>query len=582
MPSAPRITVFVLPATALLLTNACGGSDVRADELDGSHIDFVDVAAEAGIDVVNVSGDERHWYIPESNGCGAAWLDHDGDGDLDLFVANGSGMTYHDDGARLEVVPLGTSRLYRNDGGLRFADVTEAAGAGRSEWINGVAAADADGDGDTDLYLTCFGDDVYLRNDGGRFVDATAESGLGNELWGTGAAFADVDLDGDLDLFVANYVLFDLDAPPDGGRRAVYEGVEVAWGPEGENQRGFNRGAPDRFFLNEGGGRFREATAAAGLELEQALCSYAAVFTDVNGDRWPDLLIANDLQPCNLFVNRKDGTFAEEAVERGFAFDADGAPTSAMGLMVGDVDDDGDVDVLRSNFDHEPNSLHLNDGRGRFRESAAVHGLAEASLDRLAWGGGFFDADLDGDLDLLVANGHVFPQAEAIGMNPWEQRTQLFEAIPDERRRVLWRDVTEVAGSGLEPLRSSRGVALGDPDDDGDLDALVVDLEDRPRLLENRSERRGRWIGLSLAGRPGNRDAFGALVTVHAGERTWTREAGVSQGLFSTHDPRLVFGLGDVDDVDRIEIRWPSGGRTVLEEDLGLDRYHTFEEPHTR
>ncbi len=571
--NAPRLR------TALLLGVAgaagCDGSDVRADEILPSHLSFVDVAAQAGLDVVNVSGDPRRWYIPESNGCGAAWIDHDGDGDVDLFVANGAGMRYHDDGARLEVLHTASSRLYRNDGGLRFTDVTEETGTGRAEWINAVATGDVEGDGDPDLYLACFGQDVLLSNENGengRFEEATAEAGLGNELWGTGAAFGDPDRDGDLDLYVANYCLFDPENPPDGGRRNVIDGVEVGWGPEGENRRGFNPGAPNRYFLGDGSGGFREATRAAGLELDRALCSYAVVFCDVDDDGWPDVLVANDLQPANLFMNQGDGTFADEALARGFAVALDGKPTSAMGLFVEDVDGDGDFDVLRTNFDFEPNSLHVNDGHGYFTDRSAAYGLVEPSIERLGWGGGFLDADCDGDLDLLVANGHVYPQAGEIGMHPWAQQSQLFEGVRDRELGVAWRDVTARAGSGLAPLRSSRGVALGDPDEDGDVDAILIDLDGPPRLLENRSQRMGRWIAIRLIGTRSNRDGYGARVRIHAGGRVWTREARTSYGLYSAHDPRLHFGLGDVERIDRVDVHWPSGALQVIE-NPALDRF---------
>jgi hypothetical protein len=572
---SPRAFVLLAP----LGLGACDFPETAAADADPARFLFVDVASEAGIDVVNVSGDARRWFIPESNGCGAAWLDHDGDGDLDLFVANGARLVYPEDAreptARLAVAEGGTSRLYANQGELRFTDVTDAAGARRSEWINALATGDVEDDGDPDLYLACFGPDAFLRNDGGRFVEASAAAGLANPLWGAGAAFGDPDRDGDLDLYVANYCLFDPERPP--GVNTI-EGIEVAFGPEGENQQGKNAGAPDVFFRGLGDGRFEEATRAAGLELAKPLCSYACVFADVDTDGWSDLLVANDLQPANLFVNRRDGTFVDEALERGFALDAAGKPSSAMGLFVDDVDGDLDLDVLRTNFDLEPNWLHVNDGHGRFVERAAAHGLAEPSLDKLGWGGGFFDADLDGDLDLLVANGHVFPRAEEIGMHPWLQATQLYEAVPDPTGAIAWRDVTASAGPGLAPLRSARGVALGDPDDDGDVDALVVDLDAPPRLLENRTPRRGHWLAVSLEGTYCTRDAVGARIVVRAGGRAWMREVRTTDGLYSANDPRVHFGLGAVAAVDRVEIHWPSGGGQTIEAPP-LDRLLVVREP---
>ena len=538
---------------------------------------FVDIAAEAGLDVVNVSGDPRRWYIPESNGNGAAWLDFEDDGDLDLFIGNGQGLRYVDDGARLEIVPEATSRLYRNEGFLHFSDVSRETGAAREEWVNGVAAGDVDEDGDTDLYLACFGPDVLLRKQGNRFVEATAASGLGNELWAASAAFGDANRDGSLDLYVANYCLFDLEHPPAEGKRNVIEGVEVAWGPEGENKRGLNPGAPDAYFLNDGKGMFRAWTAEAGFELEEPLCSYGCVWSDVTDDGWPDLLVANDLQPANLFVNQGEGRFRDEALERGFAFNAEGKATSAMGLVVEDVDCDGDFDVLRTNFDMEPNCLHLNDGSGRFTDKAAAYGLADPSLDKLGWDGAFFDAEHDGDLDLLIANGHVYPQSAEIGLSAWLQSTQFFEAVPHRRFGTVWQEATADAGPGLASPHSARGVAVADPDDDGDHDVLIVDLDGPPRFLRNDSPKLGHWVGLVLVGQLGNRDAYGAKVAIKAGKKTWTREVRASSGLYSSNDPRILVGLGDVQRVDSVVIRWPNGNLQV-EERVPIDGYHLVRE----
>ena len=541
------------------------------------RLNFVDVAAEAGLDLVNVSGDARRWYIPESNGNGSAWLDFDGDGDMDLFLGNGAGMNYVEDGKRLELVRGPGCRLYRNDGLMRFHDVTIETGAGRTEWVNALAVGDVDDDGDPDLYLGCFGPDVFLRKEGTRLVEATEASGLGNELWAAGAAFADANLDGALDLYVANYCVFDLEHPPAEGRRNSIEGVEVAWGPEGENGRGYNAGAPDRYWVNDGAGRFREATKEAGFELGKPLCSYACVWSDVDDDGWPDLMVANDLQPANLFVNQDQGRFHDEAFERGFALDAEGKPTSAMGLVVDDFDRDGDFDVLRTNFDLEPNSLHVNDGTGHFQDLAAAYGLREPSLDRLGWGGAFLDADRDGDQDILVANGHVYPQAAEIGMSPWLQRSQLYEGVPHRKYVTVWRDATAESGPGLEPLRSARGVGVADADEDGDPDVLLVDMDGPPRLLENQSLSSGHWIGLRLEGKYCNRDAYGAKVQVKAGESTWTREVRTTNGLYSASDPRLLFGLGDAAEIDEVVVRWP-GGATQVEKRLPVDRYHVIRE----
>jgi enediyne biosynthesis protein E4 len=547
-----------------LLSAVCGAcsDSTRAAEVEARNFEFVDVARAAGVTLRNVSGDERRWYIPESNGSGLAWLDLENDGDMDLFVGNGQGLRYEDGGARLVVERTAHSALYRNDtergGPLRFADVSAESGAARTEWVQCAATGDVDGDGDTDLYLANFDPDVLLVNQGGRFEDGTAAAGLGSPLWGTGAAFGDADNDGDLDLYVANYCLFDLSAPPAGGARNVIEGVEVGWGPIGENKL-YNPGAPDLFYVNDGRGRFREATAEAGLALEAPLCSYAVAFSDVDGDGWQDVLVANDLQPCNLFRNQGDGRFVDEGVERGFAFNSHGAPTSAMGLMLADVDGDGHQDVFRSNFDLEPNSLHVNDGRGNFRESATAYGLGEASLDRLGWGGGFFDADCDGVLDLFVANGHVYPQSEAIGMSGWLMASQLYEGRRGEDGLLRFSDATSRAGPDLGVPRSARGAAFADMDGDGDLDIAVTDIGEPLRLLENRTPRRGRWIAVRTRGTKSNSAGYGAKVSVSAGGRNQVREVRAGEGLFSSSDPSLHFGLGEVERIEHVEVRWPSG-----------------------
>ena len=565
-------------AVVLALAACQPEAEVRAgDGWPAPSISLVDVAETAGVTLVQVSGDPRRWYIPESNGCGAAWLDYDGDGDMDLFVGNGQGLKYVDDGARLEVERVARSALYRNDGGMRFTDVSEIAGCARADWVQAIATGDYDNDGDTDLYLGCFGDDVLLRNDGGRFVDATALCGLGNPGWCSGAAFGDVNNDGLLDLYVANYCEFDLEHPPKGGQRNVLGGVEVAWGPVGENKQGLNPGAPDLLYLGDGAGAFRDVTATSGIALDEPLCSYAVVFCDVDGDGWQDILVANDMQPVNLFHNRGDGTFAEEAAQRGFALDAAGKATSAMGLFVDDIDDDGDMDVLRTNFDFEVNSLHVNDGGGHFTDRAREFGVASGSMDRLGWGGGFFDVDCDGDLDLLVANGHVYPQAAQIGMSGWEMQSQLYEALSSSDGKRVWVDATLRWGGGLLPLRSARGVAFADADDDGDVDVLITDMDARPRLLENRSARAGHWIGVRLVGERSNRDGLGARVEIVAGARTWTREVRTSHGLYSSHDPRLHVGLGPIERVDEIRVRWPSGELTRRLRPV-LDCVHTIRE----
>jgi hypothetical protein len=571
--------------SVLAVVSACGDAPGTAEartakRSSASSIEFVDVAARAGLDLVQVSGDPRRWYIPESNGTGAAWLDYDGDGDMDLFIGNGQGMRYVDDGKRLEVVRSAKSALYRNDGHMHFTDVSEETGCARTDWIQAIATGDFDQDGDTDIFLGCFGGDVLLCNEQGKFYDGTVEAGLSNKSWAAGAAFADVNNDGLLDFYIANYCVFDCEHPPLDGKREVINGVEVGWGPEPENKQGFNVGAPDVLYLGNvsdygeiGPFRFHDATRDSGLELAKPLCSYAVVFSDVNNDGWQDILVANDGQPANLFINDKHGHFTDEAIARGFAFNAEGKATASMGMTVEDFDGDGDMDVFRTNFDGEANSLFVNDGKGYFKDEAAKFGLAQPSIDKLGWACGFFDVDNDGDLDLLVANGHVYPQGKQIGMSDWLMPTQLYEAVTNPNGSITYRDITAQAGSGLAPLRSARGLAFADADDDGDIDVVVIDLDNKPRLLENRSVRRGHWISVraTLAAHhfdiigPERTDCIGAKVRVTAGGRTWVREMRTTQGLYSSHDPRLHFGLGNVESIDRVEVTWPNGKTSTIE-----------------
>lgn len=552
---------------ALAFLPACGDA-TQAAEPEGRAFLFVDVAEEAGVTLRNVSGDPRRWYIVESNGSGLAWLDADSDGDMDLFVGNGQSVEYVDDGARLAIGDEAASALYLNQtprgGPWRFSDASVAWNAARREWVGGVATGDVDGDGDTDLYLANFGPDVLLLNGGTRFEDGTAAAGLGSPWWGTGAAFGDPDLDGDLDLYVANYCRFDPENPPAGGKRNVMNGVEIGWGPVGENKL-YNPGAPDLFYVNDGQGRFRDATAEAGFASVVDACSYAAVFSDVDGDGRPDVLVANDLEPSHLFMNRGDGTFVEEGAARGFATNGEGKSTSAMGLMLADLDGDLDQDVLRTNFDFEANCVHQNDGSGRFRDVPGAFGLAEPSMDRLGWGGGFFDADCDGALDLFVANGHVMPQAKEVGMSGWLMSSQLFEGRWNAEGRLEFTDASARAGADLGLPRSARGAAIADVDGDGDLDLAVTDIGEVVRLLENRTTRRGKWIALELRGSKSNSDGYGARVRVHAGGRTQAREVRAGDGLYGSSDPRPHFGLGEIERVDWVEVDWPSGLKSRIE-----------------
>ncbi|MFN0205473.1 MAG: CRTAC1 family protein [Planctomycetota bacterium] len=517
-----------------------------------------------------ISGDARRWYIPESNGNGAAWIDYDSDGDFDLFVGNGCEVNYADGGKRFEILRKTTSHLYKNNLNFRFADVTEEAGVACREWVNGVATGDIDGDGAPDLYLANFGADVLYKNIGGPdklkhgFADATQAAGIVNLKWSASAAFGDADNDGDLDLYVANYVEFDPERPPADGRRNIINGVEVAWGPEKENP-GMNIGAPDVYFKNSGNGIFTNSTRESGFELKAPLCSYAVIFSDVNRDGWQEVLVANDGQPCNLFMNQKNGTFREEGEARGFALSADGKATAAMGLCAEDYDFDGDMDIFRTNFDMEANSLHVNDGNGYFTDRAAEAGLAAPSVDRLGWACGFVDFENDGDLDLIVSNGHVYPQAELIGMHPFLQTQQFYEASESAPGKIVYKDITPSIDSSVSGKAAGRSFAFCDLDLDGALDFVMIQIDEPPKIIRNKTAARGAWLSVVLRGSKSNRDGIGARVSVTSGSRTWTREMRTASGLYSSHAPQLHFGLGATKQIDRIRVQWPSGAVQTIE-----------------
>jgi tetratricopeptide (TPR) repeat protein len=502
---------------------------------------FVDVAAEAGLTLRNVSGGrEAKWTILETTGAGACFLDFDTDGDLDLYVVNGGVLP----GAGAGVV---RDALYENDGAGRFTDVTEHAGLVESGWGGGCTAADYDNDGDPDLYVTNFGRDALLRNQGdSTFRDVTAAAGLGNARWSIGAVFFDAEGDGDLDLYVANYLRFDLSDPEVLRRRCRWKGGEVMCGP-----RGFD-GEADVFYRNRGDGTFEEASAGVWRDASYGM---GVVAGDVDGDGDTDLFVANDSQENLLLVNDGAGRFADQALPAGVALSGDGRTQAGMGTDLGDADGDGDEDLFVTHFSDDYHTLYRNDGRLMFTDVTAAAGLDSAPRWSLGWGGGFFDFDNDGDLDLFVAGGHVYPDVERFDpVTSYRQLNRLFENDGTGR-------YTEVAdgGPGLAVPGTGRGAAFGDWDDDGDLDVVVVNIDAPPTLLRNDSHDRGTWLKLRLVGRRSNRDGIGARVALTASGRTQVREVRLSAGYASSHDPRLHFGLRGAPAADRIEVRWPSG-----------------------
>ena len=559
----PRpVAAFGLAAAVLLLAG-CAREEAPAlspDPESAGGLWFTDVAAAAGLTARNVSGRPDKRYLIEAKGGGAAFLDADGDGDLDIYLLNGSTFGRPDPEAR--------NRLYRNDGPRPFADVTASSGLGDTSWSMGAAAADFDNDGDADVYVTNYGANRLFENDGsGRFSDVTAAAGVGDTLWGTGAAWGDYDRDGDLDLYAANFVRFRRDLRPRAMEYCQWKGVEVFYGPEAYP------GAPDLLYRNEGGGAFRDVTREAGVNLATPYKGFQPVFADLDDDGWPDIYVADDTTPNLFFRNLGDGTFRNVSLRSGASHNVNGDVQAGMGVDLGDYDGDGDLDLFVTHFSDDYNTLYRNEGGGYFADVSFRAGVGAASMPWVGWGTAFADFDNDADLDLFVANGHVYPVVDDHDLGTSYAQPNLVFA---NRGRGLFEDASARAGPGLRVRKVSRGTAFGDYDDDGDVDILVLNADDAPTLLRNDGAG-GHWLGVRLRGRRSNRDGIGARIRVTAGGRTQVREVRAGASFLSSNDLRAHFGLGAATAVDRLAVSWPSGSVQILEE-LPVDRYLLIDE----
>ncbi len=539
-----------------LLAGACAHRPAAAPGARGfpppavAHFRFVDVAAEAGVTRVVLSGRPGKDHLLDSAGTGAAFLDYDRDGRLDLYVVNGWRL----DGAR--VVERGRNALYHGLPGGRFEDVTDRAGVvGDGAWGAGVAVADYDADGRPDLFVTNFGSNALYRNRGdGTFENVATRLGLEAPGWNTGAAFFDADGDGDLDLYVASYIDCTLDDVLRAQPTLDWKGLEkVAAGPFGLT------GAPDHFFRSEGGKRFVDATVAAGLEDRGLAYGFAVRAADYDDDGDIDLYVANDSDPNYLYRNEGNGTFKEVGVWSGCALDANGAAQASMGIAVGDATGDSRLDIFVTNFSQDFSTLFRGLGDGLFEDASEETGVGPATYLPMSWGTAFADLDNDGDLDLVVANGHIYPQIdrhpEIVGT--FRQRPLLLE-----NRDGRFVDVTTQAGPGFESKQAGRGLAVGDYDNDGDLDILITALDAPPILLRNDSPG-GAWITVVCEIPGGEAIPIGATVTLTAGGRAQRRDIASGDSYMSSHDPRLHFGLGGAETVETIDVRWPDGTHTI-------------------
>jgi enediyne biosynthesis protein E4 len=514
------------------------------------HAQFTDVAAAAGLRAPIVYGGvDRKSYILETVGCGAAFLDYDNDGWLDIFVLGGTTV----DGSR-----RGTNRLYRNNRDGSFTDVTEKAGLSHTGWAAAVAVADYNNNGYDDLFVTYWGQNILYRNNGdGTFTDVTRAAGLvqAGTRWGSGCTFIDYDRDGHLDLFVANYLQFSLDSAPKPGASATcnWKGVPVHCGP-----RGLPPGAPT-LFHNNGDSTFTDVTTASGVGKAQGSYMMTSVAADFNNDGWPDIYVACDSTPSFLLRNNHDGTFTNVALESGVALNEDGNEQAGMGVGVGDFDLDGNLDIFKTHFADDTDILYRNNGKGLFQDVTLTAGLG-VETRFVGWGAGIVDLDNDGNPDLFLVTGNVYPEVEAkVPTYPLATPRVIFRNLGGGR----FEEIIDAAGPGIAAPHCSRGCAFGDFDNDGDVDVLVVNLNEPPSLLRNDVSGGGHWIKVKLVGVKSNRSAIGGRVTARYGGKVQTQEVLSQASFYSTNDSRLHFGLGAAEAVD-LEIRWPNGNREVV------------------
>jgi enediyne biosynthesis protein E4 len=517
-------------------------------------VTFVDVAAEAGLNAKTIFGGEhKNKYLLETTGCGVAFYDYDNDGWLDIFLVNGT---------KLEGFPTGqepTCHLFKNNRDGTFTDVTIKAGLARSGWGQGVCIGDYDNDGFEDLFITYYGTNVLFHNNGnGTFSDVTKKAGLTGKpmRWGTGCAFLDYDRDGHLDLFVANYIDLDLKtAPVPESGPCLYKGVLVACGPPGLT------GSKNVLYHNNGNGTFTDVSEASGITKAVGTFGLGVNVTDFDNDGWPDIYVANDSQPSLLYHNQKDGTFKEVGIEAGCALSADGKPQAGMGISVADYDHDGNFDMVKTNFAGDTHSLYRNLGSNQFEDATFAAGLG-LNTKYLGWGCGFFDMDNDTWPDILVCNGHVYPEVEQLTTEAGYPQTKL---LYRNLGNGNFEDVTQKGGPGITKPNASRGCAFGDFDNDGDLDVVVNTVNGMPQLLRCDSKLNNNWLKVRTIGVKSNRSGIGARIKVVSriqGEAKPTvqmDEVRSGSGYISQSDLRIHFGLGKAERVETVEVRWPSG-----------------------
>ncbi|MBM3727716.1 MAG: CRTAC1 family protein [Acidobacteria bacterium] len=523
----------------------------------GLGVEFVNIARESGLRAKTIYGSEaRNKYLIETTGCGAAFFDYDHDGWLDIFLVNGTRFE-----AKWPAGAAPVSRLFKNNRDGTFTDVTIPAGVARTGWGSGCCVGDYDNDGLDDLFVTYWGDCSLWKNQGnGKFTDVAAAAGVttrttsGLRRHNTGCAFVDYDRDGHLDLFIANYIDFDpRTAPLPESGPCKYKGILVACGPPGL------KGGRNILFHNQGNGKFTDVSAKAGILSTPGTYGLGVVTADFDGDGWPDIYVANDSTSSTLYRNNHDGTFTDIAIEAGAAYSADGKPQAGMGVGVADYDGDGRLDIVKTNFAGDTTSLYRNTGQGVFEDQTFQSGLGRVTRF-LGWGVAFLDFDNDGRPDILLCNGHVYPEVgETEAESGYRQRKVAYHNLGGGR----FREVSAELGPGVLEKVPGRGMAVGDFDNDGQLDVLVNCVNDVPQLLRARSTLGNRWIKVKTVGVKSNRSGIGARVACTADGRRQVDEVRSGGSYLSQNDQRVHFGLGPAEQAD-IEVRWPSGVVDVI------------------
>jgi enediyne biosynthesis protein E4 len=567
-----RLTALTGVTLIVLLFSYSAGSVASADSVSGGSrfpdekgqgdfgVSFVNIARPAGLTrPVVYGGVDKKRYIIETNGCGVAFLDYDNDGWMDILLLSGTRLEGFSGGR--EPGPM----LYHNNRNGTFTDVTQPSGLAKTGWASAVSVGDYDNDGFDDLFITYWGQNVLYRNNGnGKFTDQTAKAGLATKAtrWGSGCVFVDYDRDGDLDLFVANYLIFEPEkvSEPGKGPNCLWKGIAVNCGPKGLPTD------TNLLYRNNGDGSFNDVSDASGVSKVKNRYPMTAIVTDYDDNGWPDIYVACDSTASILYRNRGDGGFDDVALETGSAYNEDGQPQAGMGVSSGDYNGDGRIDIFKTHFADDLPVLYRNTGDNFFEDSSRAAGFEHTKY--VQWGTGLVDLNNDGLPDIFTVTGNVYPEVE-----------KFFPQYPHRSPRLIYRnlgnqrfkEVTAMCGPGAQEMQSSRGCAFGDFDNDGDLDVLVMNMNEPPSLLRNDypgGQGRGanHWLKLKLIGTKSNRSAIGARVRLLTGAQLQTQEVSSQSSYYSHNDPRLHFGLGSHKVVERIEIRWPGGQVEVIKE----------------